>query len=79
LEPFAEDDDQATIDSELLFMWALGTAKAHYGQPDAADIKAEAGDYLKQLVKGSHGTARYVPGSTPVPSATPPRFLDQEG
>lgn len=79
LEAFAADDDQATIDSDLLFLWALGQAKAHYGQPDAADVKAEAGDYLKQLIKGSHGTARYVPGSTPVPSATPPRFLDQEG
>ncbi len=75
LEAFADDDDQATIDSELLFLWALGVAKAHYGQPDAADVKQEAADYLKQLVHGSHGTARYVPGTEQLAATPTPIFL----
>lgn len=79
LLPFTEATDLCTLDSHLVFTWALGMGKAHYGQADAADVKQEAADYLKQLVKGAHGTARYVPGATPIPSATPPRFLDQEG
>jgi hypothetical protein len=78
LLPFAEDADLCTLDDHLVFTWSLAAAKAHYGQPDAGEVKGEAGDYLKQLVKGAHGTARYVPGTYPVPSATRPLFLDQD-
>jgi hypothetical protein len=66
-----DDLDQCTIDSELLFLWALANAKNHYGQPDAADVAAQAQTYLKELVAASHGTRRYIPGAQPV--ATPPR------
>lgn len=78
LLPFTEDGDLVTLDDHLVEQWALGRAKAHYGHPDADDVKAEVGDYLKQLVKGSHGTARYVPGTRPMLSETRPLFLDQE-
>ena len=58
LQAFTADDDQTTIDSELVFLWALATAKAHYGHPDANNIAAMANDYLGRLVGGSHGARR---------------------
>lgn len=78
LEPLVADSDTATIDSELLFLWALANAKNHYGQPDAADIAAQAQTYLRDLVRDSHGTRRYIPGSTPATPASPPVFDDME-
>lgn len=75
LQPFIADDDQTTIDSELVFLWALATAKAHYGQPDANNLAAMANDYLGRLVGGKHGTKRYVPGSVPLPPAVRPTML----
>jgi hypothetical protein len=75
LSRFTEDTDICTIDSELLFLWALANAKNHYGQADAADIAAQAQTMLKTLVAESHATARYIPGeNVPVP-ATKPLFL----
>ena len=76
---FTEDTDYCTIDSELLFMWALANAKNHYGQPDAKDIAAQAQTYLRDLISESHGTRRYVPGASPAPTRTKPLFLDLEG
>jgi hypothetical protein len=75
LAPFAEDTDHCTIDSELLFMWALANAKNHYGQPDAADIAAQAQTYLRDLIAETHATRRYVPGTSPDEAVPQPRFL----
>jgi len=72
---FTEDTDTSTLDSELVFLWALANAKNHYGQPDAADVATQAQAYLRELVAGSHGTARYVPGTIELPPETPPIFL----
>jgi hypothetical protein len=72
LSRFTEDDDQCTVDSELLFLWALANAKNHYGQPDAADIATEAQTMLGTLVADSHGDARYIPGAAaPAPMVRP--------
>jgi len=76
LERFTEDTDHCTIDSDLLFMWALANAKNHYGQPDGADIAAQAQTYLRDLIAETHGTTRYVPGASPTPAATRPYFVD---
>lgn len=76
LQAFTADADQTTIDSELVFLWALATAKAHYGHPDANNIAAMANDYLGRLVGGKHGTKRYVPRSSPVPPAVRPIMRD---
>lgn len=76
LGTFAVDADQTTIDSELVFLWALATAKAHYGHPDANNIAAMANDYLGRLVAGKHLTKRYVPGTTPVVPAVRPVMRD---
>lgn len=76
LEPFTLDTDHCTVDSELLFMWALANAKNHYGQPDAADIASQAQTYLRDLVAEGHGTARYIPGARASAPAAQPVFLD---
>lgn len=76
LQPFTADDAQTTIDSELVFLWALATAKAHYGHPDANNIAAMANDYLGRLVGDKHGTKRYVPGVAPIPPAVQPTMRD---
>lgn len=76
---FSEDDDVTTLDSELVFLWALANAKNHYGQPDAGDIAAQAQTYLRELIAGSHLTRRYVPGVMELPPATPPIFLPLQG
>jgi hypothetical protein len=79
LNRFTQDGDTTTLDSELVFLWALANAKNHYGQPDAADIATESKEYLRQLIAGSHGTRRYVPGVVDVPPMTPPIFLPLVG
>lgn len=75
LSTFSADDDTATIDSELVFLWALGNAKAHYSQPDANNVIAQATTYLRDLTTGAHTTKRYVPGTNPAQPWTQPKFL----
>jgi hypothetical protein len=75
---FTEDTDICTLDSELVFLWALANAKNHYGHADAQDIAAQAQVMLRELVAASHGNARYIPGAEPLPAATRPLFIDLE-
>lgn len=75
LQAFSADSDRTTIDSELVFMWALSAAKAHYGQPDAASVRTETMAYLRDLNSGLHTTKRYVPGTNPAQPWTQPKFL----
>jgi len=74
LEPFINDTDRATIDSDLLFLWALANAKNHYGHADASDVADQAQVYLKELVAETHGTSRYIPGAADHVAATKPVF-----
>jgi hypothetical protein len=76
---FTEDTDQCTIDSDLLFLWALANAKNHYGQPDGADIAAQAQTMLRDIVAESHTTRRYIPGRVDIPAQTKPLFVDLGG
>ncbi len=78
LLPFAADDDQTTIDSELVFLHALSNAKAHYGQGDANNIQAQANAYRLEIVAASHTTAHYVPGTIAVPPAVRPTLIQFE-
>jgi hypothetical protein len=78
LERFTEDTDTCTLDSDLVFMWALANAKNHYGQPDAQDVAAQAQTYLRELVAETHGTKRYIPGTTTAAALTRPLFVDVE-
>lgn len=72
---FAADGDKTSINGELVFLWALSDAKAHYGKPDASNIRAAAVSRLGDLKAGRHGTARYVPGTTTLPNVATPIFL----
>lgn len=76
---FAADGDFSTIDSELLFLHALATAKAHYGQPDASSIEALANTYRGELVAGTHATGHYIPGARVVPPAVRPTLISFDG
>lgn len=62
LLPFTEDDDVCTVDPDALFMLALALGKKHYRQPDANDYATLAESVVVDLVAGTHGTKRYVPG-----------------
>jgi hypothetical protein len=75
LMQFLLSTDSTTLDSELVFLQALATAKAHYGQPDAANIMAEANAYRGELIAGTHQTAHYVPGTREVPPAVRPTMI----
>jgi hypothetical protein len=75
LMSFVNDTDTTTLDSELVFLQALATAKAHYGQADAATVAAEAGNYRKELIAGTHATAHYIPGTIAVPPAVRPTLI----
>jgi hypothetical protein len=82
LQPFTLDAHQTSIDSEAVFLHALGTAKRHYKHPDAADYLQQLSDYIAALVAGSHHTRRYVPGAGQRTPLTQPRldqFLDGNG
>lgn len=75
LMSFVNPNDTTTIDSELVFLWALANAKAHYGQPDANNIATQANDYRKELIAGTHQTAHYIPGTIAVPPAVRPTLI----
>jgi Concanavalin A-like lectin/glucanases superfamily len=81
LMSFVNDSDTTTIDCNLVFLHALANAKAHYGQPDAANIAAQANAYRAELIAGTHQTAHYLPGTIAVPPAVRPTLIqfDQGG
>lgn len=75
LTRFTQDTDSTTLDAELVFLHALSNAKAHYGQPDANNIAAEANSYRAELIAGTHQTAHYIPGTIAVPPAVRPTLI----
>lgn len=75
LMSFTQDTDSTTIDSELVFLYALANAKAHYGQPDAGNVAQEADSYRKELIASTHQTAHYLPGTIAVPPAVRPTLI----
>lgn len=62
LLPFAADNDVNTVDYEAIQLYALANAKAHYGQPDAANYMSQFQTYVGKVTAGSHHTRRYIPG-----------------
>ena len=75
LMTFASDSDSTTIDATLLFLHVLSIAKAHYGKPDANNVQAMANAYRKEIIAGTHGTKKYIPGSVAVPPAIRPTLI----
>lgn len=73
LLPLEGDDDSTTFDAEPILLWALAEIRAGKGhQRQADDARAQALEYLRSMTAGAHGTARYVPGTKPRPSAVQP-------
>lgn len=80
LQPFAADNDTTTIDSEVVFLFALATGKGHYGQIDAATTGKMAMDYLGELTAGTHLNKRYIPGPRPLSPVVKPQMVQfQDG
>lgn len=81
LEPFGADTDTPSIDEEVLFLYALANAKAHYGQADANAYYRQAEVLISKLNSGNYDTRRFIPydsGTVPgqtlsYPSVTFPR------
>lgn len=61
LKRFTEDSDVPTIDTEVVFLFALAMAKAHRGQPDANNYASMATRMVNNMVAASHGVQRYIP------------------
>lgn len=79
LAPLVADTDRCTIDDEAVFLLALGNAKSDRGQKDSQLVLTQAGNYIKGVVAGAHGTKRYVPRSQSENPLTPPRFIPLGG
>lgn len=80
LAPMVADGDQTTIDSEVVFLFALAAAKAHYAQPDATATQAMANTYLGELTASTHLNKKYIPGAHPVaPIVKPVMTSFQDG
>lgn len=73
LLPFAAETDVTTIDPQAIKLHALAYAKAHYGQPDAANHMSALTTFLGDLTAATHQTRRYVPGERLAPPAIPPK------
>lgn len=63
LSPLVAATDTTTVEPEAVFLLAVANAKAHYGQPDAGNYAGQLTAYVRDLVRGSHMTRRYIPGT----------------
>lgn len=72
LEPFVADTDRTTVNSDLVFAWALADAKAFYRQKDAQRAGQTAREMLSDIISGKHLTRRYVPNVLKLPPAVEP-------
>lgn len=60
---FSADGDYPSIDDRLVFLLAVANLKAAYGKPDAGNYVGQLEVLLGNLVAGTHGTKRYIPGA----------------
>lgn len=72
VDPFTANTDRTTLDSDLVFAFALADAKAHYGQKDAVRADRKAQSMLSDYIAGKHLTRRYVPNTFQPPPAVEP-------
>lgn len=72
LQSFVNDADTATMDDRLIFLHALGHAKAHYKQSDASAYMGEWKARSSRLKAANHATKRYLarPNRPPRPMPT---------
>lgn len=72
LDALTADDDRTTIDSHLVYLWALATGREYYNKPDSTKVRGRASSYLLDVIAGKHGTARYIPRYDPPPPEVQP-------
>lgn len=75
LGAFDVDTDATSLDWQAIHLFALAKAKAAWNRPDAKLAMGEAQAYVGELVAGSHGTARYLPGGRILPPVTRPLMI----
>jgi hypothetical protein len=62
LDPFADNDDRASVDDDAISVVATSTLKAHYRQPDASVAKGVADELIRRLKEKSWGQDIFKPG-----------------
>lgn len=77
--PFTAEDSKPTMNGELVYLFALANALDYYNKPSAKSIAAQAQDLLGQLVAGTHGSRRYVPGKQDLPPVVMPIYTPWPG
>ncbi len=77
--PLVIDTDESSIDYEAIQLFALANAKAHYGQPDAANYMQQYRGYIAGVTAGSHHTRRYVPATDEWIAPSLPVFTGYSG
>lgn len=60
---FSADADRCGVPDDMVYLLALANAKAHYRQPDANNYVQQMETLLDNLVGGTHGTRKYIPGA----------------
>jgi len=63
LMPLEAETDSCTIDYRMVQLFALANAKAHRGQPDAANYMQQYRALAGKVVAGQYGLTRFVPGA----------------
>ena len=63
VRPFEEDDDETTLDPELIFMLALANMRSDYEKPGAEKYAKMVQSRIGEINAGSHHTRRYHPNS----------------
>lgn len=61
IKRFTDDDDLPTIDSNVLFLFALALAKSGRGHEDANNYAQMATAAVAKIVAAGHGIRRYIP------------------
>ncbi len=74
--PMVDGDDITSLDPDLVFLWALAYGKAHYQQVDKQEIVSQGASMLREMIAGTHGAKRYIPGEDMVPNRTRPGMRD---
>jgi hypothetical protein len=64
---FTADSDVCSIDHRAISLLALANAKAHYGQPDAANYAQRYRSFIGSMTAGAHGLQRFIPGGDQTP------------
>jgi hypothetical protein len=79
LMPLEVDADECTIDYRMVQLFALANAKAHRGQPDAANYMQQYRALAGKVVAGQYGLIRFVPGASETAPPPLPIFTGYSG